>query len=151
MARWTQHNRIIVTLDDIKRLIRVCRHGQTCHKCCHLWLGRKKPSGYGQIYSNRTTYPASRLLYILTYNAELTSKEHICHTCDNPPCCNVNHLYKGNALTNGRDRAKRHRVKTGVHHRYLLPRKSSRRVGRETKHPIKESYQSLLNRLFPGG
>lgn len=35
----------------------------------------------------------------------------VLHTCDNPPCCNPAHLYRGTALDNARDRDTRGRWK----------------------------------------
>lgn len=36
----------------------------------------------------------------------------ICHSCDNPPCCNPDHLYLGNAKINNQDSAKKGRKPT---------------------------------------
>lgn len=37
--------------------------------------------------------------------------EMACHTCDNLPCCRPKHIYDGDAVTNGRDKAVRGRAR----------------------------------------
>lgn len=70
---------------------------------CWLWTGPVRPKGYGMARWDGHTHNASRLAWILT--AQITPPKHlfVCHTCHNPPCCNPNHLYLGNAQTNNLD------------------------------------------------
>jgi hypothetical protein len=39
--------------------------------------------------------------------------QQVCHTCDNPACCNIEHLYLGDAKSNARDRGNRNRASNG--------------------------------------
>jgi hypothetical protein len=49
---------------------------------------------------------AHRVAFYLTFGY---LPEMGCHTCDNPPCCNPVHIYDGDAVTNGADKAARGR------------------------------------------
>lgn len=60
----------------------------------HLPYGKTKLFGYG------TT--AHRAAYILTYGS-VPVEMNVCHTCDNPPCCNPIHLFLGDDFDNQRD------------------------------------------------
>lgn len=79
---------------------------------CWPWLaGRSK--GYGQFLN----YLAHRIAWFLTHG-EIPAGAVIRHTCDNPPCCNPNHLVPGTHGQNFRDmvergRASRYQLKQG--------------------------------------
>ena len=46
---------------------------------------------------NGSTYLAHRVAFVVT-NGD--TKLQVCHTCNNPPCCNPNHLYAGTQKDN---------------------------------------------------
>lgn len=46
---------------------------------------------------------AHRIAYVLATSDDISSDDSICHHCDNPPCCNPDHLFKGTALENNHD------------------------------------------------
>ena len=83
---------------------------------CLEWQGWRQPSGHGQAYYNGRLMPAHRAFYMLETGVELTSKQHVCHHCDNPACCNVDHLFIGTAGDNMRDMVSkgRHASKRGT-------------------------------------
>jgi hypothetical protein len=74
---------------------------------CWEWQRYRKPGGYGRttltINGNSTTEYAHRLAYRLHYGV---FNEELCvlHRCDNPPCCNPNHLFLGTRVENNLDR-----------------------------------------------
>jgi hypothetical protein len=39
----------------------------------------------------------------LIANGQLPKGKYVCHTCDNPPCCNPSHLFLGTAKDNYED------------------------------------------------
>jgi len=70
---------------------------------CWLYKGTiNKESGYGVFYLNNKGIRAHRLAYELM-KGFLDEEMLSCHTCDNPPCCNPNHLFEGTNLDNNRD------------------------------------------------
>lgn len=72
---------------------------------CWEWNGSRNPqTGYGQIGGGY----AHRLAFQL-FNGAIPRGKWILHSCDNPPCCNPNHLYAGTAQDNARDRDSRGR------------------------------------------
>lgn len=64
---------------------------------CFEWQGYRNAGGYGR-YSQKL---AHRLAYSFAKGdpGNLT----VCHTCDNPPCCNPDHLWLGTQQDNLRD------------------------------------------------
>lgn len=46
---------------------------------------------------------AHRLAYEFTYPGGLSGSEVLMHLCDNPPCCNPNHLRPGSVAENNAD------------------------------------------------
>lgn len=70
--------------------------------------GYPKVSGPGG-----TTLLVSRLLLERKLGRELAPKELACHTCDNPRCVNVDHLFLGTKRDNALDALSKNRLATG--------------------------------------
>jgi len=68
---------------------------------CHEWTGAKDKDGYGKIMVDKRYKKTHRYAYELTFG-EIPKGMLIAHACDNPCCCNPNHLFltdiKGNNL-----------------------------------------------------
>jgi hypothetical protein len=79
---------------------------------CWVWKGAISSSGYGSISINRKVYSAHRISYLLRYGGPIDGKL-VLHTCDNPFCVNLNHLYLGTYLDNVRDMRNRGRQAVG--------------------------------------
>jgi hypothetical protein len=75
---------------------------------CWLWTGALSSDGYGRFNVGGRNLTASRLAYELTYGT-LPSNIMACHKCDNPPCCNPNHLFPGSNSENQRDMVAKNR------------------------------------------
>ncbi len=77
---------------------------------CWEWQGYRDPAGYGQIRIDKKLHKTHRLAFGLTYGY---SPEVICHHCDNPSCCNPEHLFGGTHADNVADRQAKGRTRTG--------------------------------------
>jgi len=79
---------------------------------CWLWIGAKFLGGYGSIWYQGQNRRATRILYILLGN-EVPAKFDVLHSCDNPPCMNPRHHFRGTRADNCRDMGKKGRACKG--------------------------------------
>ncbi len=72
---------------------------------CWTWTGRRNAGGYGVLRirgrSSKILF-AHRLAWELT-NGPIPDGLFVCHHCDNPPCCNPEHLFVGTPKDNCHD------------------------------------------------
>lgn len=87
-----------------------------CSDECWEWKSFSGTSYYPSTHFNGKNWKVHRLAYMLTYgefdyfnNDE--NQIYICHHCDNPPCCNPNHLFLGTHQDNVDDRERKERNK----------------------------------------
>lgn len=69
---------------------------------CWLWRAGKSDGGYGLFKFEGHTSNAHRIAFVLT-RGRLREGEKSLHHCDNPPCCNPIHLFRGTQTDNMRD------------------------------------------------
>jgi hypothetical protein len=69
---------------------------------CWEWQGQRLPSGYGVLEFERRAYYAHRLAWMRLFGP-IPDGIHVCHTCDNPPCCRDGHHFLGTAKQNTAD------------------------------------------------
>lgn len=79
---------------------------------CWVWTGarlkdKKGEPTYGVLTFRRKSLLAHRIAYFLTYGA--MPNDFACHSCDNPPCCNPDHLWNGTCMDNALDRTSKGR------------------------------------------
>lgn len=74
---------------------------------CWEWKTGRSKQGYGVFHwhCGHCSYRqlrASRVAYYLHYKED-PGDHFVCHTCDNPSCCNPGHLFKGDSTANNHD------------------------------------------------
>lgn len=75
---------------------------------CRVWTRAKGTNGYGlisQTINGKTenNQSAHRAMWFLTHG-EIPVGMQVCHSCDNPPCINIDHLFIGTNQDNVNDR-----------------------------------------------
>lgn len=69
---------------------------------CWEFQGTKLETGYGRVVIEGRKVFAHRLAYSLKYGP-IPEGMQVLHSCDNPPCCNPNHLFLGTQKDNMAD------------------------------------------------
>lgn len=152
---------MLLTTEDIQRFHTKYEKGSP-DECWEWQWGRirsKRPGSnignYGQFWLHGRTVKAHRISYFIA-NGEYDDSAFICHTCDNPPCVNPNHLYIGDKWTNSRDKLSRGRSigahKGEAHHNAKLTRGQIAAIRTDPRaykyiadeYGISRSYVSLL-------
>jgi hypothetical protein len=93
---------------------------------CWEWQGGRTREGYGSVGivrdGRRTSTPASRHAFELVTGEPIPAGLFVCHSCDNPPCCNPNHLWLGTPMENVRDAMRKDRIQGGQWLRFIESR-----------------------------
>lgn len=79
---------------------------------CWPWTYTKSARGYGVLYIGKKQKGAHRIAYQLT-NGAIPRGLFVCHSCDNPICCNPAHLWLGTSSENIVDAANKDRMRHG--------------------------------------
>jgi len=80
---------------------------------CWPWRRGRSRYGYGAFMLDQgKQIVASRYAYILTHGP-IATIAMVCHSCDNPPCCNPAHLFLGTKTDNMVDRDSKGRQARG--------------------------------------
>lgn len=109
---------------------------------CWEWRGTVSRLGYGRFYYPRyRSHRVNRIALQIALGRELSSEEHVLHRCDNPPCCNPEHLWVGTVYDNIQDRVQKGRSARGANHRSklypeLVPRGSAHGMAKHTEDEI---------------
>lgn len=78
-------------------------------EACWEWIGSRTTRGYGQFYIPELgTKSAHRIAYTLVCG-DIPEGLLVCHSCDNPPCCNPTHLWTGTWKDNSQDMLNKNR------------------------------------------
>lgn len=75
---------------------------------CREWLGTKHSKGYGCIRFKRKMEKVHRVIWELM-KGPIPEGMHVLHACDNPECCEINHLELGTNRDNIEDKIRKDR------------------------------------------
>jgi hypothetical protein len=76
---------------------------------CWGWVGGKTKDGYGHFSVNKKSVLSHRFSYELHFG-KIIDDMSVLHRCDNPPCCNPEHLFLGTQKDNMQDCKKKGRI-----------------------------------------
>lgn len=117
---------------------------------CWEWQHRKDSSGYGQISINGVHWKSHRYSY-QHYKGAIGGL-NVLHKCDNPACCNPDHLFLGNQSENaidmfnkGRSRVAKTKPETVFKIRDLFASGLKRKEIAETCGVSRRLVESILN------
>lgn len=79
---------------------------------CWKWTAGKTIDGYGRVRCNGRLWLAHRVSWSIANNA-IPDGVCVLHRCDNPPCCNPDHLFLGTRLDNNADKTRKGRQAFG--------------------------------------
>lgn len=79
---------------------------------CWEFTGAHCTTGYGRIYYEGSLQLTHRVSWFLTYGG-IEEGLCVCHKCDNPPCCNPEHLFVGTHKDNETDKKSKGRTVQG--------------------------------------
>lgn len=100
-------------------LVDMCEHGRTCRHCCWPCAGsvRVEPGYINFFYvrddGSHAYILAHRMAYFYSRKIPISGLD-VCHTCDNPPCCNPYHLFAGTNYDNVMDKVSKQRQQMGT-------------------------------------
>ena len=79
---------------------------------CWEWLGRKDKDGYGIMSVGDYPTRVHRIMYE-QIKGDIKEDLFVCHKCDNPGCCNPEHLFLGTIHDNNDDKCRKGRTPKG--------------------------------------
>lgn len=82
---------------------------------CWEWKCGRGDFGYGAFSIKHRNRGAHRVAWVLS-NGPIPRGMWVCHSCDNPPCCNPAHLFLGTHQDNEDDKTAKGRRPTGDAH-----------------------------------
>lgn len=75
---------------------------------CWLWTGARDAHGYGRVRVGERVDLVHRVVF-RAFRGPIDAGLVLLHACDNPPCCNPEHLTPGTPRQNAEDRSRKGR------------------------------------------
>lgn len=117
---------------------------------CWPWQGsRSRRTGYGGFRVGYRTARAHVAAFVIASGS--LPAGIVCHTCDNPPCCNPAHLYDGTDQTNADDRVARGRTARGDRNGARAYRANRARGERHRSAKLSDDQVAAIRRLHGHG
>lgn len=99
---------------------------------CWEWEGFTDKDGYGKMRTEGTNEGVHRVSFRI-HGGNIPKGMKVLHKCNNPPCCNPNHLYCGNQTQNMQDRIKAGNFKYGQdHHNSVISDETVKMIKEDT-------------------
>lgn len=107
---------------------------------CWEWISYSGTREYAETKWHGKNVRCHRKAYELFYHTEIPEGMQVCHTCDNPPCCNPHHMFLGTFQDNVDDRERKGRNK--------LPHSIGEQHG---QHKLTQSQVLEIRKLYNSG
>jgi hypothetical protein len=104
------------TSDELRQYI-IDSSKPTAPSGCWEWGRAKDLDGYGLLYVGGRMRRAHRVSYQL-FAGDIPAGAFVCHSCDNPACCNPEHLWVGSPQDNQDDCRDKGRTARGERNRH---------------------------------
>lgn len=75
---------------------------------CYNYKGSLTSNDYGRLTFKNKVWRVHRFIFIYYIGVIPLHHQFVCHNCDNPSCCNIEHLYLGDVKSNTEDITRRH-------------------------------------------
>jgi hypothetical protein len=84
---------------------------------CWIYKGAKFRKGYGNVHCRAIGNVGAHIIsYLIVTKETLYPWDCILHRCDNPPCGNPEHLFKGTKVDNAQDCMRKNRFVNNIEH-----------------------------------
>ena len=114
---------------------------------CWQWMLSSDSRGYGEIRLQNRLWRSSRVAYHLRHGS-IPSGMHVLHKCDNPLCCNPDHLFAGTNFDNMQDMLKKGRGKNRFTKRPNVTRLTAEQVREIRKLHAAGSSSKVLGKTY---
>lgn len=119
---------------------------------CWPWIGGTNDRGYGVVCIGNDKVYAHRFSFVLNIG-RIPEFICACHSCDNPPCCNPDHLFLGTHLDNMTDAETKGRFKHSEEHirkiTVAIPRGDHHSCSKVTGEMVRDIRNRFSDRLTP--